>query len=336
VPDAEPSTDLLTPAVSPRRLRTGVAYLGHHNPRHLRADLEAIRALGCDDVLLAVQEIDFDHFPGKFRTTVPVAADLGLRPVAILWGALNLFGGGRSSQFLLDHPECHQAGRDGSWRSAGCYNHPACVAHIRTLIDRLLDVGFQGYFIDEPPLLDCHCRACEALFAQWQMSNAQALHSADEAVVAAFRRRCVLGYVEAIANHVKAAHPEVETFCCIPPEDRALWPAITAIETLDNVGTDLYWANTGQDIREVQPLTQELAGLCRAALKRHHQWLQCWGVRAGNESRLGELGRALGGCRPDALYVWAYEGQVGTGEACDDPERAWAEACGVLRAAKGW
>jgi hypothetical protein len=58
-------------------------------------------------------------------------------------------------------------------------------------------------------------------------------------------------------------------------------------------------------------------------------------VQAGNEPRVGELGRALYECGADALYVWAYEGQVGTGEACDDPERAWAEACGVLRAAKG-
>ena len=46
---------------------------------------------------------------------------------------------------------------------------------------------------------------------------------------------------------------------------------------------------------------------------------------------IGELGRALRDSRPDALYVWAYEGQVGTAEACDDPERAWAEACVVLR-----
>lgn len=333
MPDAPHNTDLLTPAMSPLGLRTGVAYLGHHNPRHLWADLEAICALGCDDVLLAVQEIDFDHFPGKFRGAAPAAADLGLRPVAILWGALNLFGGGRCSQFLLDHPECHQAGRDGSWRAAGCYNHPGCVAHVRALIDRLLDAGFRGYFIDEPPLLDCHCRACEGLFAEW---HGGALRSADEAVVAAFRRRCVLRYVEVIAGHVKAWHPEVETFCCIPPEDRALWPAVTAVEALDNAGTDLYWANTGQDTREVQPLAEELAGLCRAAGKRHHQWLQCWGVRAGNEPRVGELGRALCDSRPDALYVWAYEGQVGTGEACDDPERAWVEARGVLRAAKGW
>src|SRR5262245_27128569 len=107
-----------------------------------------------------------------------------------------------------------------------------------------------------------------------------------------------------------------------------MWP-------LSNVGTELYWANDGRNIQEVGPLAGELARLCRAGGKRHHQWLQCWGVRAGNESRVGELGRALWDARPDALYVWAFEGQVGTAEACDDPERAWAEACGVLRAAKG-
>jgi hypothetical protein len=331
VTDSPHRDDPPTPA-APGTPRTGVAYLGQHNPRHLRADLEAIHALGCDDVLLAVQEIDFDHFPGKFRALTPLAADLGLRPIAILWGALNLFGGGRSSQFLLAHPECHQAGRDGSWHPAGCYNHPDCVAHVKALIDRLLGAGFLGYFIDEPPLLGCHCRACERLFAQWYGGD---LRSADGEQVAAFRRRCVLGYVESIASHVKAAYPEAETFCCIPPEDRTLWPDIAAVGPLDNVGTDLYWANSAQDPGEVGPPAEELAGLCRSAGKRHHQWLQCWGVRAGNEPRIGALGRALCGTRPDALYVWASEGQAGTSESCDDPPRAWDEACAVLRLAKG-
>jgi hypothetical protein len=291
-----------------------------------------MHALGCDDVLLAVQEIDFAYFPGKFRGLPPVAAGLGLRPVALLWGALNLFGGGRSSQFLLGHPECRQVAPDGSWRAAGCYNHPACSAHIRTLIDELLNARFRGYFIDEPPLLDCRCAACQRLFGEWYGGD---LWTADEGRVGAFRRRCVTRYVEAIASHVKAAQQEAETFCCIPPEDRALWPEVAAVGPLDNVGTDLYWANTGQDVREVEPPAGELAQLCRAAGKRQHQWLQCWGVRAGNERRIAELGRALCATRPGALYVWAFEGQVGTSEACDDPPRAWAEACAVLRFAKG-
>jgi hypothetical protein len=297
----------------------------------MRADLEALAALECDDIVLAAQEIDFLYFPGKVRSLPPLAADLGLRPVALLWGALNLFGGGRSSQFLLHHPDCHQAGSDGAWRAAGCYNHPACVAHLRELIDRLLEAGFRGYFIDEPPLLDCCCRACERLFREWYGAG---LRFAEESQVAAFRRRCMLHYVEAIARHVKASRPEAETFCCIPPEDRGLWPEVAAVESLDNLGTDLYWANTEQGEAELRPLVGELADLCRAAGKRHHQWLQCWGVQAGNEPRIGQLGKVLCSARPDALYVWAYEGQVGTSEACDDPPRAWAEACAVLRHAK--
>ncbi len=329
--DSPQRNDPAPPALAAHAPRTGVAYLGQHNPRHLRADLEALAALGCDDVLLAVQEIDFLYFPGKFRALAPRALDLGLRPVGILWGALNLFGGGRCSQFLLEHPHCRQVGPDGSWRAAGCYNHPDCVAYVQALIDQLLGAGFQGYFIDEPPLLDCRCQACERLFRAWHGS---ALHSAGEELLAAFRRRCVLHYVETIAGHVKAGHPQAETFCCIPPEDRGLWPALLAVAALDNLGTDLYWANSGQQVQEAQPLAGELAGLCRAAGKRHHQWLQCWGVRAGNEPRIAELGRALCATRPDALYVWAYEGQVGTSEACDDPERAWAEACAVLRHAR--
>src|SRR5262249_6498352 len=105
--------DSSTSDAVPAAPRAGVAYLGHPNPRHLRADLEVLAALGCDDVLLAVQEIDFAYFPGKFRGLPPGADDLGLRPVALRWGALNLFGGGRPSQFLLqrmvvrpDHPAC--------------------------------------------------------------------------------------------------------------------------------------------------------------------------------------------------------------------------------------
>ena len=141
----------------------------------------------------------------------------------------------------------------------------------------------------------------------------------------------MLDYVQAVAGHVKAQHPALETFCCVPPEDRELWPALAGVADLDNLGTDLYWANDTHDPEEMRPLVRELAGLCLAQGKRHHQWLQCWGVRRGNEGRVGQLGEVLAGERPDALYVWAFEGQVGTSETCADPARAWQQACAVLR-----
>jgi hypothetical protein len=83
----------------------------------------------------------------------------------------------------------------------------------------------------------------------------------------------------------------------------------------------------------MRPLVRELEGLCRRQKKMHHQWLQCWAVRKGREDRIREQGRILVDEKPDALYVWAYLGQVGTSETCDAPESAWTRAAEVLRAA---
>ncbi len=75
-------------------MRTGVTYMGHHNPKHLRTDLEEMASLGCDDVLVAAQENDFVYFTGKLGFTPRIIKELGMRPIAIFWGVLNLFGGG--------------------------------------------------------------------------------------------------------------------------------------------------------------------------------------------------------------------------------------------------
>ena len=87
---------------------TGVSYMSHHNPKHIETDLADMVALKLDDALVCLQENDFIHFTGKVDFTAKLARDVGIRPIAIFWGAMNLFGGGRSSQFLLEHPDCFQ------------------------------------------------------------------------------------------------------------------------------------------------------------------------------------------------------------------------------------
>ena len=146
---------------------TGVTYMGHHNPRHLATDLDAMVDLRLDDVLVAAQENDFVHFTGKIRFTPDLARQRGLRPIAVFWGALNLFGGGRSSQFLLEHPEGRQVGQDDAPRAAGCYVNAVCLGRIEQMIDTVADLGFAAYFVDEPtPLRDCYCHACRARFRE--------------------------------------------------------------------------------------------------------------------------------------------------------------------------
>lgn len=313
-------------------MRTGVSYMGHHNPQHLETDLREMQALHLDDVLLAAQENDFVHFTGKLTFTPKIAKDHGLRPIAIFWGALNLFGGGRSSQFLLEHPEGFQVARDGSHRPQGCYVNPINVARIEEMIDIIVEHGFEGYFVDEPtPLRECYCPSCRAKYEEWYGGD---LLTAPDEQREAFRQRCVIDYVQTISDYCKATHPDLETMCCVMPHDSTLWQHMVQISTLDNLGTDIYWVNNDRNVVEMIPPIETLTSLCKQHGKVHHEWLQAWGVRQGKEHRILEQGKILLQEQPDALYVWAWKGQIGTTETCDDPETAWAKAAEVLRMTK--
>jgi hypothetical protein len=313
-------------------MRTGVSYLGQHNPKHLAADMRAMSALQLDDVLLAAQENDFAHFTGKLEFVPAIAGDFGIRSIAIIWGGLNLFGGGRSSQFLLEHPEGFQVGRDGSHKPQGCYVNPVCVTRIEQMLQDIAAFGYQGYFIDEPtPLWDCYCPHCRQAFRDWYRSE---LVSASDGEKEVFRKRCVVEYVNTITGYCKANFPHMETLACLMPFDKFLWEPMAEIKTLDGLGTDIYWVNSDQNVEEMVPIMNELDAVCREQGKAHHEWLQCWGVHKGKESRILDQGHVLVREQPDALYVWAWLGQVGTAESCEDPEASWRCASEVLRAAK--
>jgi hypothetical protein len=306
--------------------------MGHHNPKHLKADVAEMGRLKLDDVLLAAQENDFAYFNGKLKFTPPIAKDCGLRPIVIFWGALNLFGGGRSSQFLLEHPEGFQVALDGSRRPQGCFVNPACVGRIEEMIDVAAECGFEGYFVDEPtPLSNCFCKSCRQKFEGWYGAD---LATASKGMQEEFRHRCCVDYVTAISAYCKAAHANLETMCCVMPRDSAMWEDMAAVPTLDNLGTDMYWVNNDFRIETMRPIVRSLGATCRKRGKKHHEWLQCCGVRAGREERILEQGKILVEEQPDALYVWAWEGQIGTVETCDDLKAAWAKACEVFRLAR--
>jgi hypothetical protein len=306
--------------------------MGQHDPDHLAADLDEMAALGCDDVLLAAQENDFAYFTGLLEYTPDMARQRDIRPLIVFWGALNLFGGGRSSQFLLEHPECLQRGPDGAHRSAGCYMNPRSRDRIREMIAASAEAGFEGYFIDEPTRMDCYCSACRDAFSSWEGGD---MVRASAEALAGFREHCIVAYVADITQWCKQEHPRLETMCCVMPHDRKVWQACAEVASLDNLGTDIYWVNENREVEEMTPMVRDMDDVCRETGKVHHEWLQCWAVKAGQEDRVFEQGRILVREQPEALYVWAWKGQRGTSESCAHPEAAWERAADVLRLAKG-
>jgi hypothetical protein len=313
-------------------MRTGVSYMSHHNPKHIATDMRAMQDVQLDEIFVCCQENDFKVFTGKVKFTPQVAKDHGIRPLALFWGVLNLFGGGRQSHFLLEHPECFQVRKDGSHWKEGCYVNPLSVQFIHGLIDTAAEAGYEGYFVDEPtPLRDCFCTACRAQYAAWYDGD---LMTAPPAQAEAFRQRCVVAYIREMADYCKTNHPQLETFCCLMEHDYALWEAAAQIASLDNLGTDLYWTNNDRDLAEMPPIIEKMAALTKAHGKTHHEWLECWRVKAGREARVRQQGEIMVRQQPDAFYVWAWEGQLGTYETCANPELAWSQAVEVLRIAK--
>jgi len=313
-------------------MRTGITYMGQHDIRHLSQDLDEMRTLQLDDVFLAIQENDFHTFPGKITLPPSIAFDNGMRTIAIFWGALNLFGGGRSSQFLLENPEGFQKARNGSHRSAGCYMNLLCQRRIREMIDFIAVHGYSGYFVDEPtPLNDCFCPSCQRKYEEWYGDK---LHQASSERLVEFRERCVVYYVSEISRYCKENHPSLETMCCLMPHDDSMWEKVSAIPFLDNLGSDHYWVNNDDDVENMVPFLGTLDGLCKKNRKIHHEWLQCWDVHQGCEKRILEQGDILLREKPDSLYIWAWKGQAGTAETCADPVLSWEYAKMILRKAK--
>lgn len=200
------------------------------------------------------------------------------------------------------------------------------------MIDIVATRGFAGYFIDEPvPLRDCYCPSCRAKYEEWYGGD---LRTADSGKLEEFRQRCVIDYVTLIADHCRANHPRLETLCCLMPQDEAMWSSAASIPALNGIGTDIYWVNEQREVEDMTPMVRALGRLCQQHGKSHHEWLQCWAVRRGREPRVFEQGRILLREKPDALYVWAWKGQAGTVESCDDPGTAWGYAEKILRMAK--
>ena len=313
-------------------MKLGVTYLGSYLPEHVRADLADIRAMGCDEVLVALQENDFRHFPGKVALAPTVGHDLGLRVLANFWCFASAFGGGRMSILLTEEPDTWLLGADGARRGLGCMNHPALLARAREMVDVCIVAGYDGFFWDEPTAQDCYCPHCRVAYAE-QVGGE--LLAAPAEKVAAFRQWSIGNYVRVMSDYVKGRRADLETATCVMPIDRAAWELTAAIPSLDTFGSDPYWQVMDGTLPWTAEVTRDVVSLSRKHGKRCLMWLQGWAMPAGREVEILQAARLIAGERPDALYTWSYRGGLGSDEQCEDPQAAWAQVVAAYRELSG-
>lgn len=312
-------------------MQLGVSYIPAHLPEHIETDMRQLAAMGCTEVLFALQENHIHTLTGALRFGAQIARARGLRPYAVIWGFANTFGGGRMSKLLFDDPDLWCRSEDGTPYAQACLNNPALSKRFAEITALCRHHGYEGMFVDEPTEQECFCSYCLDRFADLVGRDLQASRGTLE--YASFRTETVRDYTAAACRGVKDVDARLRTITCVMPRDREAWTDVAAIPELDVFGTDPYWLLSGGRMLLEQAIEDaiEVRDICAQQGKLSQIWLNAWAIPAGREKEIYIGGHALAEAGCDSLYTWSYRGGLGTNEECDDPERAWSSVVRLYR-----
>jgi len=313
----------------------GVSYVPAHLPQHIEADMRHLAEIGCNEALFALQENHFFTLTGALRFGADIARANGVRPLAVIWGYANTFGGGRISRLLLNDLEMWRRGKDGSPTPLACLNNPKLVDHFAEFTALCREHGFAGMFVDEPTPQECFCPHCQARFRE--EFDGDLLAAEGTADYEAFRVQTVSNYTDEVCKRVKAVDAGLETVTCIMPHDRAAWDQVVSIPELDVFGTDPYWlvSQGRMTLDEAVATAKAAKSLCQQHGKKSQVWLNAWRIPAGLEEEVYNGGKALAAVGCDSLYTWSYRAGLGTNEESEDAERTWANVARLYRELSG-
>ena len=311
-------------------MKLGLTYVSTHLPYHIKADMETIKSIGCDEVLFAIQENHINTLDGAVRFGPKLAKEADLVPYVVLWGFANTFGGGRISNFMLDNQDVWRVAKDGTKIPMGCLNNPKLADGFLKLTNLCRDYGFMGTFIDEPTPQECFCENCQQKFREMFRKDLVSAYGSKEYIQ--FQRTTVVTYTSSVCAAVKKLDSKLKTFCCVMPHDKECFHAVAKIPELDVFATDPYWLVEKDKTIE---WAVELAVMAKKEAdtnnKESQVWLNLWKIPAGREEEIYSGGKKLAEVGCDSLYTWGYKGALGTVEECDDPDRAWSYFCKLYK-----
>ena len=316
-------------------MKLGVSYISAFLPQHIEADMKQLKAIGCDEVLFAIQENHIHYLDGAVKYGAKIAMEQGLTPYACLWGYANTFGGGRMSKFLFENLDVLCEDRFGRKLPTANLNHPKLSEQLIHYYSVLIEHGFQGVFIDEPTSQVDYSRYSQELY--YALFGEALTYDNNDAKVEQFQRHSIRRYVDRVCGGIKERYPDVKTIVCVMPHDHMYWRDIAELDSVDVFGTDPYWLFEGHNLtmEGAVECARKMKRLCDEIGKASQIWLNCWGVEAGREEEIYIGGKKLAEIGCDSLYTWSYLGGLGTNESCDDPYKAWDSVVRLYRECSG-
>ena len=303
-------------------MKLAASYFGNRMLRHVREDMESLRARGFERVIHTFSENDFAFYRGTMRDIVRVSTECGLETLLDPWGVARVFGGEAYSGWLLEEPDLYQRGPSGRILGGSCLNHPGLRPRLRAWIEAAAETGAKWIFWDEPHWVPrgprnpegemCVCEHCRARLAE--LSPGIDIRKASHDEMLRMRGRAISELLDECTREA-ARHGLSSSVCVLPSgfvEQPPLdWAYIAGLEAVDEFGTDPYWQAFDQTGEKRAPFIDEHAGrairVCREARIPAMLWVQAFRIRATEEEEMVAGVRDLLRHAPDTVAIWGFE-----------------------------
>jgi hypothetical protein len=226
----------------------------------------------------------------------------------------------------MEHPETRQVRNDGTPIPRACFNNETFRDYLRESLERLLPLGFDGVFIDEPHFYrnkhdhtqwSCLCPSCAA-------RSGSDDYGSDIDEVRAFKQRSVIDFISWFSQTCKAIAPVPVSLCLYPPGKDPHAPALTdiaRIETIDIIGSDPYWWYFHEPVTFVGEVTRTLRRA--AGSKRVEIWIQAYKLPHDQIPLISEAVRLARENGADMISAWTYRCGENSILTCESSEDAW-------------
>lgn len=329
-------------------MERGTSYFGVRDPRHARRDLDRFRERGLDAVLHPFSERDRRYYQGTMAELVSASHDRDMRVYVNPWGVGRAFGGEALSAFIGRWPEACQVLSTDDRVPAACFNAPEFREYVRAWTRDAVDIGADVVFWDEPHWFiprwhaetvpasawSCRCQACQDRF---EAERDRPMPTDASEAVGQFRADSLLAFLREMMALVRELGAE-NAVCPLPVDgpDHGLrdLDRLAAIDTLDVLATDPYWAAFDEPLAAfVGTNTERVVRLADLHGLDSQVWIQGFGLD-GDPSTVEQVRQATeiavdGGA--DSVFMWGWDGcRVLSSIASETPEAVWEAFLGAL------
>lgn len=319
----------------------GVAYHGNVYLDNARSDFKEMEEYGCNAVLLAMSEYDYEQWRGHYYKMAQIAnEEFGFTVYINFWAWGRIFGGEAPSVFLSDNAQFRQTfSKTRKSFPAACFNTKKFQSYIKSAIKKVSRVkAIDGFFWDQPhfaysaenllptklsPFYVCNCETCKNLF--FQKYQYQMPQKENEDIIA-FKELSLVGFLQDLCKTVKKSDQGKKNVICVMHSDAATgisnWDKV-CFDEMDMLATDPYWMLYQKDLDWVKEESEKLVKIARTHRKRAQLWVLAFAIPDKREAEIKKAVNIMNESGADSIFAWLYRGGLQTLIKSKNPVLVW-------------